>query len=117
MYTPSESSFDLTETADRWPPVGTWTADDLIDRIALDRSEHGLQCAYELLREFPADVELQLAGLFHDIAHVLTSEERHGIVGANIVRPILASHRDAVVLRQADDRAKVPGRSVPDVAY
>lgn len=129
--------------------------------------EHLLQCADLLGRARPEDVELQLAGLVHDIGHVLDpgDEEGHGRVGADFVRPrlggrvaeLVALHvpakrylvsldphyadglsvasrsslvaqgdlmtafeqrafegsphaRDALVLRRADDGAKVAGR-------
>jgi predicted HD phosphohydrolase len=52
---------------------------------------HGLQCAARLRREEPGDSELQLAGLLHDVGHLLPggSEDQHGAVGAAFVRPLL----------------------------
>jgi predicted HD phosphohydrolase len=136
--------------------------------VGLSELDHGLQCAYELSCVRPDDEELQIAGLVHDIGHVLGSDELHGRLGGEKVRPLLgdrvaglveahvpakrylaatdASYGsvltsgstvslarqggpltseevaefesgpfavDAVVLRRADDAAKVPGRVVP----
>ncbi|MCU1373879.1 MAG: metal-dependent phosphohydrolase [Actinomycetia bacterium] len=130
--------------------------------------DHGLQCAAELARLAPDDLELQLAGLVHDIGHAFGDDESHGRMGAAAVRPALGDRvarlveghvpakrylvtvepgyasglsavstvtlghqggelaagelaafratpdwEAAVVLRRADDAAKVPGREVP----
>ena len=53
--------------------------------------EHLLQCA-DLLAEWrPHDDELVVAGLVHDLGHVLAGgdEDRHGEVAAEFVRPLL----------------------------
>jgi predicted HD phosphohydrolase len=52
---------------------------------------HGLQCAAWLRRTEPDDSELQLAGLLHDVGHILAPghEDAHGAVGAAYVRPVL----------------------------
>ena len=149
-----------------------WTIDSLLDVLRRDSNEHGLQCAYELEQRAPNDVELQVAGLVHDVAHNVTTEAMHGIVGADIVRPLLgervaslvklhvdakrylvtvdADYRstlspesvhtltlqggdmdenecaafegepdadDALVLRRADEAAKVKGRDVPGLDH
>jgi predicted HD phosphohydrolase len=69
--------------------IAPWTAQDLLDRLALDTAGHGLQCAYELEQSNPDDVELQLAGLFHDLGHGFATEAEHGIYAATAVRPLL----------------------------
>ncbi len=154
--------------------VPAWSIDDLFHELTKDVAEHGLQCAYELSMSDPDDFELQLAGLFHDVAHRLpaSDELRHGVVGAALVRPTLGQRvaslvelhvpakrflvatdpsyqrllspdsvatlmlqggpmspaeaetflelpnaRDAVTLRRADDRAKQPGRIVPNLDH
>lgn len=53
--------------------------------------EHGLQCAEMLRQGYPDDVELQAAGLVHDLGKTLTGndERTHGIAAAMFVRPIL----------------------------
>jgi predicted HD phosphohydrolase len=133
----------------------------------LSELDHGLQCAYELSRVRPDDVELQVAGLVHDIGHQFASDEQHGAAGGARVRALLGDRvaalvemhvpakrylvttdpdyvsaltgvsieslgvqggplspaeaesfassayaHDAVLLRRADDAAKVAGRSV-----
>jgi predicted HD phosphohydrolase len=130
--------------------------------------DHGLQCALEVATARPSDVELQVAGLVHDIGHLFAGDRDHARVGAEHVRPLLgdrvaslvdahvtakryliatdqayglrlsevstatlglqggpltyaererfegsAVFDDALLLRRADDAAKVPGRDVP----
>lgn len=151
---------------------GVWSVDALVTILRHDVKQHGLQCAYELEQRFPRDVELQVAGLVHDAAHRFTSEARHGIVGAEMVRPLLGDRvaslvklhvdakrylvtvdpeyrstlspesvhtlalqggdmndaeqrafesepdaQDALVLRRADEAAKVDGREVPGLDH
>lgn len=158
------------------------TLDELLDLLvelgslpsgeddALSALDHGLQCAHELVGMRPDDLELQVAGLVHDIGHEFGPDDEHGRLGAEQVRPALgdriaslveahvpakrylvsadpsynsalsatsvrtlglqgggmsprelgeflsAPHStDAVVLRRADDAAKVPGRTVPSL--
>ena len=134
----------------------------------LSELDHGLQCAHELAVVRPADHELQVAGLCHDIGHQFGPDQDHGRLGAEQVRGLLGdrvaslveahvpakrylvysegSYRselsevskislmvqggpmtpeeasefesepwcaDALVLRRADESAKVPRRSVP----
>jgi predicted HD phosphohydrolase len=57
----------------------------------LSELDHGLQCAFELSRARPADRELQLAGLVHDIGHRFGPDERHGELGAEQVRGLLGA--------------------------
>jgi predicted HD phosphohydrolase len=53
--------------------------------------EHGLQCAAVLADERPDDLELQVAGLLHDVGHVLVpgDDSGHGEHGASYLRPLL----------------------------
>jgi predicted HD phosphohydrolase len=51
--------------------------------------DHGLQCAHELVLDRPGDVGLQLAGLVHDVGHQFGPDERHDVLGAQAVRPLL----------------------------
>ncbi|MFE4722392.1 inositol oxygenase family protein [Streptomyces sp. NPDC056728] len=69
---------------------GAW---DTPDRSGdpVDLHDHALQTAALLRRGHPSDKELQLAGLVHDIGHLLRPGD------------------DAVTLRQADDAGKVVG--------
>jgi predicted HD phosphohydrolase len=138
----------------------------------LSELDHGLQCAYELSHVRPDDVELQVAGLVHDIGHQFAPDEKHGAAGGERVRALLGDRvaalvemhvpakrylvttdpdymsaltdvsieslgvqggpfsaedaesfasspyaYDAVLLRRADDAAKVAGRSVPPLDH
>jgi predicted HD phosphohydrolase len=145
-----------------------WTGEE--DEGSFGTLDHELQCAAILLEERPEDVELQVAGLLHDVGHRLTPghPELHGLVGSRFLRELFGERiadlvelhvdakrylvavdpdyrallspgsaatliaqgealdqsevetfdhhpqaSDAVVLRRADEGAKVPGRVVP----
>jgi predicted HD phosphohydrolase len=60
----------------------------------LSELDHGLQCAFELAQVCPADHELQVAGLVHDIGHRFGPDESHGVLGAEHVRSLFG-HRVA----------------------
>jgi predicted HD phosphohydrolase len=140
------------------------------DEERVDLLAHSLQCAALLAERAPADRELQLAGLVHDVGTILRPDEpaTHAAAGAAAVAPLLGRrvawlvswHADAkrylvttdpayrerlsprsivtleaqgglmddgavtalaaapdldalLMLRQADDDAKVPDRPVP----
>jgi predicted HD phosphohydrolase len=142
------------------------------DDEGLDLLAHSLQCAANLSHTAPRDVQLQVAGLVHDLGTVLDPghPESHARTGAEAVRGLLgdrvaglvAHHdvakrylvtvdptyrerlspqsvvtlgvqggelddkdrtafearsdfNDCVKLRRADDAAKVPGRTVPQL--
>jgi len=55
--------------------------------------EHSMQCAGLLAAAFPEDLELQVAGLTHDLGHVLTpgEPERHARAGSDFVATVLGS--------------------------
>jgi predicted HD phosphohydrolase len=61
------------------------------DGEAVTLLEHSLQCAGLLAIAFPEDLELQVAGLTHDLGHVLTPEqpEGHARAGAQFVTSVL----------------------------
>ena len=79
------------------------TIDDLFDLLdasaahddceALDLRAHALQCAYLLSREAPDDLELQVAGLVHDVYHAVdpTADAVHDREGARLVEPLLGA--------------------------
>jgi predicted HD phosphohydrolase len=78
-------------------------ADELIDHLRelgdrtsvesdrMTELDHGLQCAAILARTAPDDVELQVAGLVHDLAHPWDGpgQPRHATMGAAAVTPVL----------------------------
>lgn len=51
--------------------------------------EHGLQCAVELEAAAPTDIELQVAGLVHDVCHGQCHIRIHDTVGGEAVRQVL----------------------------
>lgn len=60
------------------------------DGERVDLLEHALQCGYELQCSHPDDVELQVAGLVHDLGHQLVpgDDAGHGRAAADAVRPL-----------------------------
>ena len=157
------------------------SVDELMDRLeglvgiceSVDALQHGLQCGHQLALRRPRDLELQVAGLVHDIGHDLVpdDQDRHGIHAAESIRWLLGERvarlvelhvpakrylitvdprytnllsarssmtvqrqggpmtsgdliafedtgcsADALILRMADDGAKVPGAVVPPLA-
>ena len=67
--------------------------------VGLTILHHGLQCAALLAASDPEDRELQVAGLFHDVGHVLVpgSAAVHGAVGATAVAPVFGERVAALV--------------------
>ncbi|MEO6467786.1 MAG: HD domain-containing protein [Acidimicrobiia bacterium] len=64
------------------------------DGDPIDILEHGLQCAHVLAKRAPDDLELQVAGLVHDVGHVVVPNDpmapvAHGEMGATYVRTLL----------------------------
>lgn len=84
--------------------------DDVISML-----EHGLQCAGLLAHVDPTDVELQIAGLVHDVGHLVAPGDpaNHGRHGASFVRTLLGPRvADLVELHVTAKRylATVDGR-------
>ncbi len=71
----------LAAAGDRPDPAG--------DHVSL--LEHSLQCAGLLATAYPEDLELQVAGLTHDLGHVITPHqpERHARSGSEFVAVVL----------------------------
>ena len=61
--------------------------------------DHGLQCAALLEKSDPSDIELQVAGLIHDLAHPWDGpgQPRHATMGADAVRTILGERVSALI--------------------
>jgi len=61
--------------------------------------DHGLQCAALLEISDPSDIELQVAGLIHDLAHPWDGpgQPRHATMGADAVRTILGERVSALI--------------------
>jgi predicted HD phosphohydrolase len=96
--------------------------DDLLDLleegVAYDDAEdvhllaHGLQCATALASLAPADLELQVAGLIHDVGHLVyaraqghTAEDEdahHAAVGAAIAAPLFGDRVAFLVRHHVD---------------
>jgi predicted HD phosphohydrolase len=66
---------------------------ELLERAEPKLREHSLQTAGLLATERPDDLELQAAGLLHDIAHVVAPEDEagHGDMGGAMVAPVLGT--------------------------
>ena len=85
------------------------TVDSLLDVVrrgtrahdgeAVDLLDHMLQCAALLAESAPDDLELQVAGLVHDLGTVLEPHEpaTHAITGAASVESLLGSRVAALV--------------------
>ena len=67
------------------------------DIDGLSELDHGLQCAHRLARRRPLDIELQLAGLVHDVGHQFGPDDRHGEIGGDLLRPLLGERVAALV--------------------
>src|SRR3954471_12883726 len=70
-----------------------------LDGDPLPVLDHQLQCAALLAIERPDDVELQVAGLVHDIGHRLSpgASRQHGVIAADAVRDLLGERVAALV--------------------
>ncbi|HUD52106.1 hypothetical protein [Parvibaculum sp.] len=77
------------ETVDAIEAYLQETATMPMEEPGLFELEHGLQCAAELEACAPDDIELQIAGLVHDICHGRCHIRVHDRVGAGAVRAVL----------------------------
>jgi predicted HD phosphohydrolase len=70
-----------------------------VDGDPLPVLDHGLQCAALLALDRPDDVELQVAGLVHDVGHRLSpgASAAHGVIAGNAVRSLLGERVAALV--------------------
>jgi len=74
------------------------------DEENVDQLAHALQCAARLERDAPADLELQVAGLVHDIASIAAPDNpaTHAPVGGRMVRTLLGARVAQLVSLHAD---------------
>ncbi len=68
----------------------------------LSELEHGLQCAAELKAAAPEDVELQAAGLLHDVAYGQSYAETHHRVGADALLDLFGKRVGQLVALHVD---------------
>jgi predicted HD phosphohydrolase len=75
------------------------TADAAHDGESVSLLAHSLQCAAILERVAPADVEVQVAGLVHDLGTILVpgAATTHAATGATAVEALLGSRVAALV--------------------
>jgi predicted HD phosphohydrolase len=101
----------------------------LSDEEELDLLGHSLQCASLLAERCPDDVELQVAGLVHDVGTVLqpNAPATHSRTGAAAVTALLGPHVAALVeghdlakrylvVADASYRARLSERSIETLA-
>lgn len=95
------------------------------DEEHLDLLAHSLQCAALLAERHPDDLELQIAGLVHDVGTTLRPDEPadHASTGAAAIAPLLgrrvawlvSGHADAkryLVTTDPEYRARLSERSI-----
>ena len=80
---------ELTTIDDLFELLDASAAHD--DGEAVDLRAHALQCAHLLSRAAPDDLELQVAGLVHDVYHAVDprADAIHDREGARLVEPLL----------------------------
>ena len=77
-------------------------ADKPGEEAGLSELDHGLQCAEVLRTMAPDDVELQLAGLLHDVAGSHCHPAAHGRVGGRAVRGLFGERVAELVRLHVD---------------
>jgi predicted HD phosphohydrolase len=96
------------DSINRSPSVKSFeTVDELMDQLhrlvgdgdSLDALDHGLQCGHQLALRRPKDLELQVAGLLHDIGYDLVpgDDAGHGAHAAMSIRGLLGDRVAALV--------------------
>jgi predicted HD phosphohydrolase len=95
------------------------------DAEDVDLLAHGLQCAAVLAETAPTDLELQVAGLLHDIGHIIYAhtdgrsaedeDAHHAAVGAAIAAPLFGD-RVAFLIRHHVDAKRYLISSDPSYA-
>ena len=64
--------------------------------------DHGMQCAEVLRAMAPDDLELQVAGLLHDVASGRCPDREHGRVGAGAIRGLMGERIAELVRLHVD---------------
>jgi predicted HD phosphohydrolase len=74
------------------------------DEEDVDLLAHALQCGQHLREVAPDDIELQVAGLVHDIGTALVPDapDRHARIGADAIRPLLGARVARLVAGHAE---------------
>ena len=82
------------------------SSEQLDDEEDVDLLAHSLQCAQLLSKTAPDDVELQVAGLLHDLGTMLEPgrPDTHAVTGGDAVRTLLGSRVAALI--SGHDHAK-----------
>lgn len=92
---------------------------DCDDEEDVDLLSHGLQCAAAIVEAAPNDLELQVAGLIHDVGHIVyaraeghTTEDEdahHAAVGAAIAAPLFGDRVAFLVRHHVDAKRYLVG--------
>jgi predicted HD phosphohydrolase len=88
---------DADDLIDHLEMLGATSSADVIGMTELD---HGLQCAALLKAAAPNDLELQVAGLIHDLAHPWDEpgQPRHARMGAIAIADLLGDRIADLIL-------------------
>lgn len=111
---PATSVADIAQLLDRYKVVEEPVAGDIPAVLVT----HGVQCAEILATQYTDDIELQLAGLLHDIGLLLVpgDEIGHPVYGADYVRNVLGDRVAGIIALHVDAQryleATVPGYTV-----
>ena len=89
MSSTAISNLHLTSFADVEALLRQWGTTPC-DEPGLTELDHGLQCAEVLRKMAPEDVELQVTGLLHDVAHGQCHIDAHHEVGAEALRHLFS---------------------------
>jgi predicted HD phosphohydrolase len=84
----------LTELLALLEQLGSTPSEDAVGLTELD---HGLQCAFELAQRRPADIDLHVAGLVHDVGRQFGPDDIHARLGAELIRPVLGDRIASLV--------------------
>ncbi len=97
MHTAPGARLHVDELVDLLATVGP--SRRLSPQAQVSQLDHALQTAALLERSYPDDVELAVAGLVHDVGHLLPggTDEAHAVDGADAVRGALGARVAGIV--------------------